>query len=414
MQEGQSSPPWYISGVDTPSRLPPKTTTTEQCDDSFCLVKIQSDIQEILLRNDIMDNPKQKDLREIIKMKADKHKEYYKKLTTESDDVITRPSEVAEEMACPVIKDILKKPQTVSPRQRRTGVYEMKTNQEDETIFKSVKLLRENYLAMLQKTVNSFRSEKPSKDDSLLLPPPSGYCSSSGGVSDDERDKTWNQVKRCGSSDSAVGHSDEENSPQWEKKEDALSYKEAINSPYSPRGSIDHENVPSRTLIEAQFVPFPIDRKCSDCVSDIVDFEAAGDGSRRQSCFTDDGEEQPRYRYWRTPSVVVSDYSDDILGLTLEDIEYIRSKRKENSSSPDSSIHSSCSNLNYCGSTISSLDSEYVLRKPFRKNSNTSTCSTLSGDEDDSGLPPNKHNEVGSSRFYVLFDKHTPTRKPLF
>lgn len=154
-------------------------------------------------------------------------------------------------------------------------------------------------------------------------------------------------------------------------------------SPYSPRGSVDHSNVPSKTLIEAQYVPCPLDRKFSDCGSDGADLDSKNIiDSRRHSCFTDDGEETPRCRYFRTPSVVVSDYSDDVMGLTLEDIEYFRSQRKENSSSPESSLNSSCSNLNYCGSSISNLDAEYILRRPFRKSSDCSSCSTLSGDED--------------------------------
>lgn len=126
-------------------------------------------------------------------------------------------------------------------------------------------------------------------------------------------------------------------------------------------------------------MPLPLDRKFSvDCVSDIVPRSAVD--SRRQSCFSE-GDEHTRYRYWRTPSVVVSDYSDDIMGLTLEDIEYIRNKR-EHSCSPCSSMHSSCSNLNYCGSSISVIDGDYVMCRPYRKSSNCSTCSTLSDDED--------------------------------
>lgn len=142
-----------------------------------------------------------------------------------------------------------------------------------------------------------------------------------------------------------------------------------VFSPYSPRRSIDHDNVPSRTLLEAQFVALPLDRKASDAFSEIS--EQFTDDSRRQSCFTDDGDEIAKYRYWRTPSVVVSDYSDDPMGLTLEDIEYIRSKHKESFSSPESSLHSSYSNLNLYGSNP----------ETYRKVSGCSTCS-LSGDED--------------------------------
>lgn len=107
--------------------------------------------------------------------------------------------------------------------------------------------------------------------------------------------------------------------------------------------------------------------------------------------------------------MVVSDYSDDIMGLTLEDIEYIRN-RKDHCSSADSSLHSSCSNLNYCGSSISGIDSEYVMFKPYRKSSNCSTCSTLSDDEEsptvenfpDSKLQPQRK-EVRISLGFVSY-----------
>ena len=371
MDEGATSPPWLINGVETAQSTP---------------LGSKHHFEE-LVRDEIMAG---EDLREIIRLKAERHKEYYKSLTGNDNESSFSSSSVAE-MAHQVTNNeevtedggLNDRPK----RQRRTGVYEFKKYQ-DGTIFKSVKLLRENYMAMLQKTMESFKKEEKLKeqDDSLLLPPTSGY---STGASDDEKDRNWeneNKVQRCGSSDSAMGHSEDELTWREKKETDCEPYRhtETIKSPYSPRGSIDHDNVPSRTRIESQFVPFPMDRKFSDCVSDS-DYR---NDSRRQSCFTDDGEE-PRYRYWRTPSVVVSDYSDDIMGLTLEDIEYIRSQRKENSS-PDSSLHSSCSNLNYCGSTISSLESEYVLKKPYRKSSNCSTCSTLSDDEGDNLLPVKK------------------------
>lgn len=278
------------------------------------------------------------------------------------------------------------KKKELKQRQRRVGVFEISDRDETNPVeFKSVKQLRDNYLKKLETTAEKLQKMRTEKiktkdvvDDCLLHPPPSGYCSStaSGAASDDEREKIWvTEVRRSGSSDSAVSlvPSDDEN---LEKKEPEDACKPVFN-PYSPRGSIDHVNVPSKTLIEAQFVPYPVDRKFSDCGSDCVVSD-----SRRHSCFTDDGEEAPPCRYWRTPSVVVSDYSDDVMGLTLEDIEYFRNQRKENSSSPESSLNSSCSNLNYCGSTISNLDAEYILRRPFRKSSDCSTCSTGSGDEE--------------------------------
>nr|XP_040222866.2 uncharacterized protein LOC120949553 isoform X1 [Anopheles coluzzii] len=107
-----------------------------------------------------------------------------------------------------------------------------------------------------------------------------------------------------------------------------------------------------------------------------------------QSYISDAGTEG--VRYVRTPSVVVSDYSDDTMcGITLEEIEYFRRHRLRRGSADcesDISAASSCSNLNYCGSSISALDGcEYQcgLRTPERKVSDCSTCSTVSCDEDE-------------------------------
>nr|XP_017109699.2 uncharacterized protein LOC108134052 [Drosophila bipectinata] len=94
-------------------------------------------------------------------------------------------------------------------------------------------------------------------------------------------------------------------------------------------------------------------------------------------------------RYVRTPSVVVSDYSDDITacGISMEEMEYFRLQRArcqrrcsleaghghagsgmgsgggggppggtKDEGQSDVSAASSCSNLYYCGSTISALD----------------------------------------------------------
>lgn len=271
-------------------------------------------------------------------------------------------------------------------------MYEVTTRKLKETSLSKIPLNNIN------KDCND-RKRCKSVDDAHLLPPPSGYCSSSAsGGSDDERERHYYDrnlhVKRCGSSDSAVGltpSDDEAPHINWTETNE----QKYFCSPYSPRGSVDHTNVPTKTLIESQYVQYPIDRKFSDCVSEgCVD-------SRRQSVFTDDGDDS-RYRYFRTPSVVVSDYSDDMIGLTLDDIEYFRNQRKENSSSPDSSLHSSCSNLNYCGSTISNLDSEHLLRKPYRKSSECSLYS-LSGDEDGDNLQPVSSKEKVRFFYYLRF-----------
>lgn len=106
-------------------------------------------------------------------------------------------------------------------------------------------------------------------------------------------------------------------------------------------------------------------------------------------------------RFVRTPSVVVSDYSDDLIcgGITLEEIEFFRQQRQLQRRSSaqagggdydsDLSTASSCSNLNYCGSTISAVDAEEMymatasgLLTPERKISDCSTCSTISVEED--------------------------------
>lgn len=287
-----------------------------------------------------------------------------------------------------------------SVRQRRTGVYRMQSSENvfpEKHQFPSVEKFIIQYTELIQQQMEKIstidlaaKDEKPGSSE--LLPPPSDYCSSSNNSDDETRNWTWtnksNDVKRCCSSDSALGltQSDEEisSSNKNNTEEDLNNFNNDFYNPSSKRGSIDHYNVPSKTLIEAHYVPYPLDRKLSDCDDSLDDTEGGKFSSRRQSCFTDDGEEPtPRYRYWRTPSVVVSDYSDDVIGgLTLEDIEYFRNQRKDLYSSPESSLNSSCSNLNYCGSSVSILDAEYTLRTPSRKTSDCSTCSTVSGDED--------------------------------
>lgn len=368
------------------------------------------------------------DLRDIIKKKAQKHSHYYRSLYIRKDESDTT-SEMAPDTSHKtgnIVQTSLQQREHEEQnkkdksRQRRVGVFEMTENCESGTSFKGVKILCEKYQDMIEQTKKDLNETKlnNSRQDSYLIPPVSGYCSSSASAgSDDEKERSWYarnkghaEVRRYGSSDSAVGltQSDDELSnvntevvnlnSQWVdacEKNDVNVFSHY--SPYSPRGSIDHINVPTKTLLEAQYFSLPLTRKLSDCPSDV---ECEKDDARRQSCFTDDGDEQARCRFWRTPSVVVSDYSDDVVGLTLEDIEYFRTQRKDNSS-PDSSLHSSCSNLNYCGSTISSLDAEYIFRKPFRKGSDCSTCSTFSGDEIDSD---EKHFQSSAIKVSDRFD----------
>ena len=97
-----------------------------------------------------------------------------------------------------------------------------------------------------------------------------------------------------------------------------------------------------------------------------------------QSFQTDDEESSAnsQYRYWRTPSVVVSDYSDDgpyFTSVTLEELEQMQDVSSSDCASGGSSVSGSLG--------VSAGDTECGLRTPERKASDCSTCSTLSGDE---------------------------------
>ncbi|XP_049534851.1 uncharacterized protein LOC125950682 [Anopheles darlingi] len=154
--------------------------------------------------------------------------------------------------------------------------------------------------------------------------------------------------------------------------------------------------VRSKMILEAQLIELPVDsvdqqhHQHQQQQHQQLGCPPSTSASRResaQSYISDTGE---GVRYVRTPSVVVSDYSDDTMcGITLEEIEYFRRHRLRRGSADcesDISAASSCSNLNYCGSSISALDGcEYQcgLRTPERKVSDCSTCSTVSCDEDE-------------------------------
>lgn len=116
----------------------------------------------------------------------------------------------------------------------------------------------------------------------------------------------------------------------------------------------------NRLLLEEKVLEIPEDRFVSV--------------SRRQSshsCLSDyQGSDVGVVRFVRTPSVVVSDYSDDTMcGITQEEMEYFRAQRlrrrfsmdtsttslKKDESSSDVSASSSCSNLFYCDSKLNPL-----------------------------------------------------------
>ncbi|ALC48963.1 CG15745, partial [Drosophila busckii] len=155
--------------------------------------------------------------------------------------------------------------------------------------------------------------------------------------------------------------------------------------------------VPSKVLLEERVVA-ALTAPCS---------------SRRestQSCISELGG-LVGVRYVRTPSVVVSDYSDDItaIGISMEEMEYFRLQRArgqrrcsleasaaaagggagaKDEAQSDVSAASSCSNLYYCGSTISALDGGECIVNGVRvalarKSSHSSSGDLSAGEEDE-------------------------------
>lgn len=198
------------------------------------------------------------DLRNLIKAKALKHRDFYRSLIDDAN--VGDSSETSRKMSVsvayqtnldtsnhkekceqfkptPTTEEISVNSEGPLGRQRKFGVYEImsvKDSTEEPLVeFKSVKQLRQHYQAMLEKTYKNLsiddkectpEKEKPSN---LLLPPSSGYCSSSAsGGSDDEKEKNSfrKELRRSASSDSAV-HSDEEcpNLSNWSEKRDDFS-----------------------------------------------------------------------------------------------------------------------------------------------------------------------------------------------
>lgn len=123
-------------------------------------------------------------LKAIIKTKAEKHSLFYRNLCGELASDCGSEQQGATLDGSGTSKQL---------RQRRTGVYEMGKLEEEGSIFKSVRELRENYLKKLETTAKKLqlpelrRERKMEKDngidEALLVPPTSGYCSGS----DDER-----------------------------------------------------------------------------------------------------------------------------------------------------------------------------------------------------------------------------------
>ncbi|GAB0094939.1 Kinase [Sergentomyia squamirostris] len=244
--------------------------------------------------------------------------------------------------------------------------------------------------------------------------------------SDDDETKTGgrgkrrDKVVRSSSSDSALGLDDDHEPPVNPVRRMTLTVSDIplrpallplaepafLNCCENPAVALSTDttthNVPSKMILEAQVIEIPANMPEDPATEASI--------SRRESAqsFLSDVDEGHTVRYVRTPSVVVSDYSDDIMcGITLEEIEYFRRQQRRRSSGDgadgdafsDVSAASSCSNLNYCGSHISTLDGcEYSnLRMPERKISDCSTCSTISGDEEESYQAPKRDKKVSDA-----------------
>lgn len=137
------------------------------------------------------------DLREILREKADKHREYYssivgsdntdvnsgieqemaRQVLDSSDENYTPNSSTTRNMILEVLEmndDGILLPNSGNigsvdkkTRTRRRGVYEIGGTISELAEFKSVKVLRENYLAMLEKTSNQL-NEKSNQGDKPL------------------------------------------------------------------------------------------------------------------------------------------------------------------------------------------------------------------------------------------------------
>lgn len=287
--------------------------------------------------------------------------------------------------------------------------------------------------------VQRMSSASPMSDEGLANASP--YCSSG----EEEDARTHEKVERSCSSDSALGLDDEilagmaDLSPRNQQRRMTLTVTDIPlraallpvaepttlpDSPLSPAAPIPDfvptniqtpVVVPSKMILEARIVEIPAQPSMPAQQSDSKNL------SRRESCVSDTTTEDiPHVRFVRTPSVVVSDYSDDILcGITLEELEFFRQQRKSSLGTPfdsarssatdnstdylsDISAASSCSNLNYCGSTISLLDENYTsmsgIPTPERKLSSCSTCST--GQEDNEDL--NEVNQFSNNLIEAL------------
>ncbi|XP_039961039.1 mucin-3A-like isoform X1 [Bactrocera tryoni] len=180
--------------------------------------------------------------------------------------------------------------------------------------------------------------------------------------------------------------------------------------------------VPSKVLLEERVVELPEDPRS------LAPSQPCSRRESAQSCGSDTAptEFPGGRRFVRTPSVVVSDYSDEIMcGITLEEIEYFRAQRmrrrhssldtaNEGEGESDVSASSSCSNLYYCGSTISALDGAecYVNGVRTALERKTSDCSTysVSADEESFTIPEDPQQQTGKDLSDLLAAQHLSTK----
>lgn len=98
------------------------------------------------------------------------------------------------------------------------------------------------------------------------------------------------------------------------------------------------------------------------------------------------GKGPPGARQFRTPSVVVSDHSEDPVSFssmfTLDDLDEFE-PRPDCGFNDSSSDCSAASTWSAAGSVISVLDADYSLHTPERKVSGCSTCSTFSVEDEE-------------------------------
>lgn len=197
--EDQIPPPWYI---DEPRTTSPKTSEN--------LTYTRNEFLEIVERSRrncleyLLRNSRAMDLRDVVKNKAEKHRNFYERLieNDSTKDAVATDAQMAsrtpdESADCGGTQGV--------SRQRKQGVHEMQTPK-DTITFQSVRRLRDNYTAMLEK------KNKENLKHELVPPPNSGYCSSTASNnSDDEKGFVPKaNVRRCGSNDSAMGQSDDD------------------------------------------------------------------------------------------------------------------------------------------------------------------------------------------------------------